>query len=315
MRRLLITGDTGLLGSAIAAGAVRQFDVFGVSRAGPLVSPDWSHRSLDLLDSDATLELLEKIRPEGVIHCAAATDVEQCERDPAGTYALNVAATERLARWTAQSGVWFVYVSTDSVFDGDHGGYQEEDPLRPLNEYARRKMEGEKVTLRCCPDALIVRTNFFGWNKEGRPNFGKWIHERLVRREQLPAFEDVRFSPLFVKDLARLILELLARGAKGTFHVAARDSCTKYEFAHRLGRALHLATSRIIPTLLHDAGFRAKRPRDTSLCVRKCEEFLGKELPSVQDGIDRFVETLLAQSCEQSSGKSEIKGTAELNAR
>lgn len=303
-----------MLGSAIAARALRQFDVFGVSRARRLLSTGWSHRSLDLLDSDAALELLERIRPQIVIHCAAATDVEQCERDPAGTHSLNVAATEQLARWSARNSVRFAYASTDSVFDGIRGGYCEEDLPRPLNEYARCKLQGEQVTTRCCRDALVIRTNFVGWNKEGRPNFGKWIHERLARGEKLPAFEDVRFSPLFVEDLAELILELVPRDAKGTFHVAARDSCTKYEFAHRLGRALHLATSQIMPILLQDAGFRAKRPRDTSLCVGKCEGFLGREMPAVQDGIDRFVQTLAAQSCEQAGLKSEIECRSALNA-
>lgn len=314
MRRLLITGDTGLLGSSIAAEALRQFDVVGISRAKPLTSPEWKHASLDLRDKDATMRLLEEIRPSCVIHCAAATDVEQCERDPAGTYSLNVVATEQLARWSARSSK-FVYVSTDSVFDGNRGGYREEDSPRPLNEYARSKAESERVTHRCDPDALVVRTNFIGWNKAGRPNLGKWFHDCLVRGEELPAFEDVRFSPLFVEDLAKLILELLARGAKGLFHVAARDSCTKYEFAHRLGRTLHLGTSQIIPSLLRDAAFRAKRPKDTSLCVGKCEERLGKQMPSVQGGIDNFVKALAANSCKQPCGKSEREGTAELNAR
>lgn len=314
MRRLLITGDTGLLGSAIATEALRHFDVFGISRRRGLISPGWNHWALNLRDRDATSRILEEIRPSCVIHCAAATDVGQCEHDPAGTYSLNVAATEQLARRAAGSDMLFVYVSTDSVFDGNRGGYREEDSPRPLNEYARSKAQGEKVTLRCCPDALIVRTNLFGWNKEGRPNFGKWIHERLVGGGKFPAFEDVRFSPLFVEDLAKLILELVARRAKGTFHVAARDSCTKYEFAHRLGRAFHLPTSEIVPALLQDAGFLAKRPRDTSLCVGKCEEFIGREMPSVQDEIDRFVEALATSSCEKSRGERESEATAALNA-
>ncbi len=315
MTRLLITGDTGLLGSSIAAAALQRLHVFGLSRAQSVASLGWNHRTTDLLDREATTNVLEETRPDAIVHCAAATDVEQCEQDPAGAFELNVGATEQLACWAAKSGAHFAYVSTDSVFDGTEGEYREEDPPGPINEYARSKTEGEKVALRCCPDALIVRTNFFGFNKRGRSNIGKWMYGRLVRREKLPAFEDVRFSPLFVEDLGKLILELSAREASGTFHVAARDSCTKYEFAHGLGRALHLGTSKIISTLLQDAGFCAKRPRDTSLCIRKCEEFFGKRMPGVQEGINRFVEALTATSCGLSEGKSEIEGIAAVNAR
>lgn len=261
------------------------------------------------------MKVLEETRPDVIVHCAAATDVEQCEQDPAGTFELNVGTTEQLGCWVSKSAAHFAYVSTDSVFDGTQGEYREEDSPRPINQYARSKVEGEKVALRCCPDALIVRTNFFGLNKRGRSNIGKWMHGRLIRCEKLPAFEDVRFSPLFVEDLGKLILELSAREASGTFHVAARDSCTKYEFAHGLGRALHLGTSKVIPTLLKDGGFCAKRPRDTSLCVRKCEEFLGKRMPSVQEGINRFVEALAATSCKQAHGESGIEVRAALNAR
>lgn len=292
MSRLLITGDTGLLGSAIATEALREFDVFGLSRTVSATSLEWKHKSLDLLDEEGTQRFLHEIRPRVIFHCAAATDVEQCEQDAARTHALNVGTTEHLSGWAGRNGVRFIYVSTDSVFDGIRGGYTEQDAPAPLNEYARSKAEAEKATLRSCPDALIVRTNFFGCNDRGKPNIGKWMYEQLVRGETLPAFTDVRFSPLYVEDLAKLVLHLTSRGAKGVFHVAARGSCTKYEFALLLGRALELDTARIKPCLLSDAQFRATRPGDTSLCAKECENFVGREMPTVQKGIERFAERL-----------------------
>lgn len=314
MSTLLITGDTGLLGSAIAAQALRQFRVFGLSRTRSIASPGWTRRSVDLLNERVT-SFLEEVQPTAIVHCAAATDVEQCENDPAWAQALNAGATERLAHWAAQDRVKFVYISTDSVFDGLCGRYREEDSPRPLNEYARSKAEGERVTLKCYPEALIVRTNFFGWNQGGKTSIGKWIYERLAHGEPLPAFSDVRFSPLFVEDLARIVLDLTARDAKGTFHVAARDSCSKYEFALLIGRVFRFDTRNVRSTLLEDALFRAKRPKDTSLCVAKCEEFLGRKMPSVQEGIGKFAEALTASRREQAAGGDEVERTIMVNTR
>lgn len=313
MTRLLVTGDTGLLGSAIAEQALRRFFVSGLSRSQSIASPGWIHHSIDL--REIITGVLAGIHPDAIIHCAATTDVEQCENNPAGTYALNAGATEQLADWAAQNRVKFVYISTDSVFDGMRAGYREEDSPKPLNEYARSKAAGESIALRCCPEALIVRTNFFGWNQGGKTNIGKWIYERLAHGEPFPAFSDVRFSPLFVEDLARIVLDLTALDAKGTFHVAARDSCTKYEFALLLGQALQIDTRNVKPTVLEDALFRARRPRDTSLCVTKCEAFLGRKMPNVEEGIARFVKAFAASRCEPAALENEIQSTVALNTR
>lgn len=299
MSRLLITGDTGLLGSAVARHALREHAVYGISRARDEGSHSWVHAPVDLLDESTTSRLFEEVRPHVIVHCAAATDVEQCEQDPRAALALNVGATEQLAGWAAQNDAQFAYVSTDSVFDGVRGGYREEDLPNPLNAYAGSKAAGERVTLERHPDALILRTNFFGWNHGAKPNFGRWAVGILIRGGPLEAFADVRFGPLFVEDLAKLILDLVLRNAKGIFHVAASDSCTKYEFARRLGHALRLNTSNVKPILLEDAPCRAKRPRDTSLDTAKCAKFLGRGMPSVQQGIAAFAKALSMNSAMQ----------------
>lgn len=315
MSRLLITGDTGLLGSAVVRHALREHAVYGISRVSNEGSHGWAHAPVDLLDESTTSRLFEEVRPHVIVHCAAATDVEQCEQDPRAARALNAGATGRLAAWAAQTGTQFVYVSTDSVFDGTRGRYREEDPPNPLNAYGRSKAAGERVTLERHPDALILRTNFFGWNRGAKPNIGRWAVGRLMRGEPLGAFADVRFSPLFVEDLAKLVLDLAARNAKGIFHVAASDSCTKHEFACRLGHALRLNTSNVKPILLEDASFRAKRPRDTSLDAAKCAKFLGRGVPSVQQGIAAFAKTLSMNSGMQSENNSRVEGPIALSAR
>lgn len=249
----------------------------------------WDHQRVDLTDENLLLAYLSEVRPEIIVHCAAATDVERCEADPVYARAVNVGATQRLAQWAARNGAKLVFISTDSVFDGQAGGYSEEDPVGPLNEYSRTKSAAEEITRQLCEDSLIVRTNFYGWNRHGKPNLSKWILATLLRGEKLSAFTDVRFSPLYVSDLAKLILELIARKARGILHVASQNSCSKYELAVLMGRAFGLDTRQhIAPMLLGEFPFKAQRPKNTSLAVGKCARFLGIELPTVERGIAAF---------------------------
>lgn len=290
MTRLLITGDTGLLGAALVAESLlnQSYETFGVSRSAPDTLAAWNHRSVDLADASATVRYLDDVRPDFIIHCAAATDVDQCETQQARARTINVDATERLAQWAAKNAARFTFISTDSVFDGAVGGYREEDPPRPLNHYARTKLAGECIAALWCADSLIVRTNFYGWNMRGKPNLAKWMYGKLAREETLRAFADVYFSPLFVNDAAQLILDLISRDAKGVFHVASQDTCSKCEFAFLLGREFHLDTEKIQPALLGEFRFHARRPRNTSLTTRKCAQFLGRAMPTLEQGIRAF---------------------------
>ena len=292
MPKLLITGDTGLLGSSLAQEAGVIYEVFGVSRQITAPCLSWQHMFLDLTDSEATWRCLEKVRPDSIVHCAAMTDVERCEAQPEYAETVNVRAIEVLARWAARESAQFTFISTDSVFDGTSGGYNEQGTPRPLNHYARTKLAGENAAAGLCANSLIVRTNFYGWNRNGKPSLAKWMLSKLLRDEEVAAFTDVRFSPLFVNDLANAILELISRGANGVFHVGAKNSCSKYEFVLLLCKAFQFEPGRANPIRLEEFPFVAIRPRDTSLSVAKCTNFLGREMPDVAQGTAAFAKAM-----------------------
>lgn len=302
MAKLLITGDTGLLGSSLAQEARQVHQVFGVSRTETPFLVSWDHRPVDLTNADESLGYLRETRPDMIVHCAAVTDVEQCEAEAEYAQAVNVETTKRLAQWAGKNGAQFTFISTDAVFDGVKGEYREEDEPGPLNVYARTKLEGERVANQWCADSLIVRTNFYGWNRSGKTNLGKWVHGKLLRGETLRAFADVRFSPLFVNELAKLILELISGGAKGVFHVAASDSCSKYEFALLMGTAFGFDTQGAKPIQLEEFSFQAQRPRNTSLAMGKCAQFLGREMPTVEEGMRAFVRAMDSESAAEFTG-------------
>ena len=114
---MLITGATGVLGSCVARESLHEHEVFGVSRTN--VPPAlWHHWCLDLSDAKSALLFLNKLGPEIIVHCAALTDVERCERDESRAWVINVDSTKTLSAWASENGTQFVLISTDSVFDG-----------------------------------------------------------------------------------------------------------------------------------------------------------------------------------------------------
>lgn len=288
---MLVTGATGLLGNYFVEASLNRYEVVGISRKTAFRPPCSSNRHLDLTNSASTLLLLNKLRPEVIVNSAALTNVEQCEAEPARAWAMNVEAAKRLASWSAENRAKLVQISTDSVFDGTRGNYRESDEPCPLNVYARTKFAAEKTVQSCCPDALTIRTNFFGWSQQGA-SLAEWMLAKLIRSEPFCAFTDVSFSPLFAKQLAEFTLELILRNACGVFHVAARESCSKHELAVLLARAFHLNETLIKPIRVDEFPFRARRSRDTSLSVEKIVAHFGHEMPTVKEQVEAMRQAL-----------------------
>lgn len=294
--RILITGASGLLGEYLARAAIsRRLDasLVGLSFV-PDGDPRWER--CDLTEPDSVARLWERVAPQLVVHAAALTNVDLCERDPALADAVNRRTTELLARHAATSGARLVYVSTDSVFDGRRGGYAESDEPAPLNVYARTKLEAEREAA-AADDHLVVRTNFFGRSARGH-GLAEWILRQLREGNEIVGFSDVAFSPLYCGDFAELLLELTLGETRGIMHVGAADAISKLEFAQVVARTAGYESPRIRTGRLTDVGLAAPRPLDTSLDSSAAARQLGG-LPTVEEGVRRMT----AESPAVSTGR------------
>ena len=287
MKRILITGATGLLGSSVCVRAAKAFELYGVALTSSVFPPDCVPFRLDLTDKAKTIECLEETRPDVILHCAAITDVDRCEAKPAAARDLHIKVSRMLAAWARTTDCLFIYVSTDSVFDGRAGNYNELDLPSPLNEYARTKLEGEIEVLEANPTALILRTNFYG-RSSTRRNLVTWILDRLESGQRVKAFTDVYFNPLPAGIVAEIVLELIERNACGTFHIGAINTCSKYEFARQIADIFDFPVSAVIPASVDECHFKARRPKNTTLAVGKVSAFLDRKMPLVQDALQKF---------------------------
>lgn len=284
--RVLITGASGLLGSNLVLTAFDAgHQVLATSLTRPIQLPGVSWRAADLTSPEESAALVNAVEPDWVIHCAAAPDVDQCESDPAWAFALNRDMARNVAEATREAGAAHVHISTDAIFDGGQGPHAETDEARPINIYGQSKLEGEQVVADTHPQAAIVRTNFYGWSPPGRSSLAEWFLDHLRQGKRMPGFADIQINPLLANQLSALLLNVLEAGLSGIYHIASRDSITKYELGARIARVFELDANLIQPSVSEEAGLQAARPKDLSLQVGKIERDLALHMPEVEGGV------------------------------
>jgi dTDP-4-dehydrorhamnose reductase len=223
--RLLVTGASGYLGSALLGAAPATWEVAGTRLSAPGDGP-----VLDVRDEGAVRRLLAVFRPDCVIHTAYV------QHGPA-MRDVNVAGSRNVAGAATAIGARLLHMSTDVVFNGERKGlWREDDETSPITDYGRSKADAEREVLRIAPDALVVRTSLLYGGAVPAP------HERLVLdaadgRSETRFFTDEIRCPIAVADLAAALLELAGRRDRGVMHVAGPVAISRHAFARMLAGA------------------------------------------------------------------------------
>jgi dTDP-4-dehydrorhamnose reductase len=289
--KVLITGASGLLGSNLAVVAAGEHPTLGIYHQHPLQIPGVEMVGAELADPGQASRVIAEYSPDWVVHCAAASEVDRCELDPAWAWRLNREMAKSVSEAARLAGARLAHISTDAVFDGEAGDYRESDDPRPIMIYGESKLAGEQAVAQSHPEALILRTNLFGWGPGPKRSLAEWFLERLEAGDSCPGFTDVYFSPLLAQQLARAILDLLASNASGLFHLPGRTCLSKYEFGVQLAKEFGLDPARVRPMRVGEAKLTAARPRRLCLNGEKVEGLLGRPLPELESGLRELRES------------------------
>jgi len=297
---IVVTGASGLLGvSVVTRARDLGHEVVGICRRNLVCVPGTRICQVDLTNQPAVRSLLQVLQPASIVHCAAATDVDWCEEHPRETEQINVRASSFLAEVAQELGAGFVYISTDSVFDGKRGNYSETDQPLPLSVYAKSKLKGEQKVLERHSSPLIVRVTIYGWNAQPKKSFAECVLDEISAGKQLGGFDDAYFCPMLADDLAEVLLTMLERGLSGLYHVVGSERISKYAFAKRVAMTFHLGMDCVAPRSIVEARLRAPRPADPSLNTDKIRSALGRPMPDVDAGLRRFRELRESGYCNQ----------------
>jgi len=292
--RLLVTGATGLLGLNLSLLAAAQgHRVTGLAHSRNLRGIPFDLKRLDLRQVEEALSIIQAAQPEAIIHCAAIANIDAAENAYQETFQLNVEIPGILAEAAENWGIPFVHISSDAVFDGEKGDYVETDPQNPLSLYAQTKLAGEQAVQRAYPSALIVRVVFFGWSLSGKRSLSEFFFNHLQSGHSVNGFVDTFFCPLYAEDLAATLLEMLAAGLTGIYHVTSPETLSKYDFGLRIARRFGFDPDLIKPTRASEIDREAPRSLNLTLRSDKVQAALGHPLPSVDEGIEKYYQRWL----------------------
>jgi len=285
VKRLLITGGSGFLGSHLLHQA--QGEVYATYNRRRYETPVAHWVQLDLNQLNSIEPLLKEIKPSVVIHTAAMTDPDLCEREKQLARRVNTRATEALALACQAIGARLIYLSTDMVFDGERGNYSESDEPNPINFYGETKLEGERRVVANCPNSVIARSALiYGNAPSGKPSFSQWILERVRKGVEVPLFYDQYRTPLLVQNLAQALLELAEMDFTGLIHLGGSQRINRYDFGVKLVKAMGLPTSGLKRCSVEDVNLPAPRPRDASFNITRAKRILKTKLLSCDEGIE-----------------------------
>lgn len=284
--KVAVIGASGQLGMDICA-AFRE--------AGHDVA-ELTHAEIEITDAETVKAVLAAIAPQAIINTAAMHHVEQCEADPARSYAVNGIGTRNLARAAAELDAYFLHVSTDYVFDGTKAApYVETDAPRPLNVYGNTKLAGEHFALTACPKGAVLRVSgVYGTNPcraKGGMNFVRLMLKLAAERPELRVVDDEILTPTYTVDIARQIVKLAEAGATGLFHGTAQGACSWHEFAMAIfeisGTTANLQKAR-------PGEFPAKVPRPSySVLENAALKARGLDvMPHWRDGLTRYLSNI-----------------------
>ena len=240
--------------------------------------------ALDITDRDAVQRLVTETRPGTILLAAADPYVERCEREPAATRRVNVDGTRHVAEAAAEAGSTLVVFSSEYVFDGTRDAYAEEDATGPLNEYGRQKVELERIAASTDQHLICRASGVFG-SEESRKNFVLQVVDALRDGREFTVPSDQVITPSDAVSLARSVVELLDRDARGLFHVAGPEQLTRVDFAHRVALAFALDAQRLRAKPTDGLGLAARRPLRAGLRDDKLRRVLGHGLARVDDAL------------------------------
>ncbi len=275
--KILVTGGSGLLGSKLVGELLsRNYEVIALYNRNPIPV---DHEKLvkvrlDIVDKTSLEDLILKTRPDVIIHSAAYTDVDGCERNKTYAWRVNVEATRSIVRAARVVKSHLIYVSTDYVFDGEKGLYRENDTPSPVNYYGLTKLVGEELVRTSDLLYTIVRPSTIYGVGGSKKSFAEYVAEKLSRGEKVRALVDQYVSPTHNTLLAMAVAEIVEMRPMGVLHVAG-ERMNRYQFATKIAEALGLPVELVEKASIKDMKhWIAKRPRDSSLDTSKARSLL-----------------------------------------
>ncbi|MEW5691942.1 MAG: SDR family oxidoreductase [Candidatus Hydrogenedentota bacterium] len=247
-------------------------------------------------DKKTIKDTINQFKPDIIIHTSALNLVDYCEDNKEEAYLCNTEFTQELMLNTGDA-VYFVFLSTDYVFDGESGPYIEESIPRPISVYGKTKFDAENIIVTNRPeDSLIIRTTVLYGNDRYRKNYVLRLIDALRKSKDIKVPYDQVSSPTYTEVLAECILRLIKKKKKGIYNIAGPDILSRSEFAYMIAEIFGLDKRLIVPVKTEELAQRAKRPKKAGLLIDKIKKEIGIEIMDTQHALKELGKEVIPQN-------------------
>lgn len=291
MKRILITGSNGLLGQKLVLllSKIPDIELIATARGENrlAVNEDYIYEPMDITNSVEVAEIVGKYKPNVIIHTAAMTNVDQCETEKELCWQMNVNAVEYLVNACKPIDCLLIHLSTDFIFDGEKGPYDENASPNPISYYGESKLEAEQIILASNIRWAIARTVLvYGIVDDmSRTNIILWVKKSLEDGKKINVVTDQFRTPTLAEDLAMGCWQIADNEATGIFNISGKDFLTPYEMAIKTADFFGLDKSLINQADSSTFSQPAKRPPRTGFIIDKATALLGYKPHSFIEGI------------------------------
>ena len=287
-KRILITGASGMLGSTLVDLWKNHFDIYSTQRQNFDNNPSNNSFHFDLLNNNYD-KLLEWSEPDIIVHCAAITDVDFCEKNFELAKKVNGESVKKL--FTKDSHSRLIFISSDSVFSDEVSMPMEKHKPDPINAYGMSKYIGEKHIRDAGKPHVSVRTTIVGKNINSlKVSLVEWIINSVKNKKEITLFEDALFSPITIWHLANELKWIIENDVFGIFHISGNGIISKYEFGYKICKELGLDTTLIRKGSIDDVSFDAKRAKNQALDCSHYSQISGRPLPNMDETLDTIIQ-------------------------
>lgn len=289
--KILITGANGFLGYYLTEQLLKKnHQVIATGKKENRLPfhryENFEYATMDFTDPFAVHDIFEKYQPGVVVHAGAISKPDECEQNQWKAYSANVEGTITLLLNAETYKSFFVFLSSDFIFDGKQGMYSEKDKPGPINFYGTTKLEAEEAVMEYEFGWAIARTVLvYGKPPEGRRNFLTIVAEKLLKGEEYSVVSDQVRTPTYVEDLSMGISSIIEKKATGIYHLSGQDVLTPYEMACQTADYLGLDKSLLRKVTAQDFAEPAKRPLKTGFVIDKAKMELGYAPISFKEGL------------------------------
>jgi dTDP-4-dehydrorhamnose reductase len=285
--KLLVLGGSGFIGSEFVKRASLSNEVLATYNNTNFTKHNFSSIKFCFPnDFDILKKIIINEQPNVIINFIANTNLDYCENNQKNVYDLNVILPKKICKLSNEINSKFIHISSDYVFDGKQGDYNENDNTHPVNFYGYTKQLSEEITLKYSKN-IVIRTSSV-YDLKLQTNFIQFVFEKLKKNEKVFAFNDVLTTPILIDELTDSLLRIITSNESGIFHISGDECITRFEFAKIIAQKLKLHEELIVPISVKSIEQKISRPQNSCLNNKKIKEIFNIKFSKLEDNIGRL---------------------------